>query len=87
MAGGTLVAQNAAAIGENADWNVTAGAAPVVALDFDGTMACAKLKVGDRRMPGGVYGAVGSGAQHEVAWISGSGLLKVATRATTVILR
>ncbi|MGN0852453.1 MAG: hypothetical protein ACI4Q3_03650, partial [Kiritimatiellia bacterium] len=87
VSGGTLVLQNAAATGPNAQWEVTTGTDPVVTLDFSGLLPCDRLTVDGVHLPGGVYGATGSGAPFEVAWISGEGLLKVATRGTVLIFK
>lgn len=87
LSGGKLVLQNAAATGPNAQWNVTTGTDPVVTLSFTGLLPADKLTVDGTHLPGGVYGATGSGAQHEVAWIAGDGLLKVATRGTVLIFK
>ena len=52
-----------------------------------GILPADKLTVDGVHLKGGVYGAVDSGAEHEVAWISGDGLLKVASRATVLIFK
>ena len=87
VAGGVVKLQNAEAFGTNAVWRVTAGAAPVVQLDYGGTNTCAKLYLDGLRQSSGVYGATGSGAAHEVGWISGSGFLNVTRRGLNVLIK
>ncbi|MDO5320123.1 MAG: hypothetical protein Q4G65_15970 [bacterium] len=87
LSGGTLVLQNAEAVGPNAQWDVKTGTNPVVTLSFTGLLPADKLTVDGVHLKGGVYGAVDSGAEHEVAWISGDGLLKVASRGTVLIFK
>ena len=87
MAGGTLVVQNVAPFGAEAVWRVAASAGGTVQLDNAGTCVCRKLVVDGANMPGGVYGAVGSGAQKEVAWITGSGFLRVAPPGLVITVK
>ena len=87
LSGGTLVLQNAEAVGPNAQWDVKTGSSPVLTLGFSGILPADKLTVDGEHLKGGVYGAVDSGAEHEVAWISGDGLLKVASRGTVLLLK
>ena len=87
LSGGKLVLQNAEAVGPNAQWDVKTGETPVVTLGFAGMLPCDRLVVDGAHQKGGVYGAIGSGAEHEVGWISGTGLLKVQSSGTTLIFR
>ena len=87
LSGGALVLQNSEAVGPNAQWDVKTGTSPVVTLDFSGILPADKLTVDGAHLKGGVYGAVDSGAEHEVAWITGDGLLKVASRGTVLIFK
>lgn len=85
--GGTLHLQNAVPFGKETVWKVTTGTAPVMSLDFDGITRCAKLVLNGNRLQGGLYGSIGSGAKHEVDWITGTGLLHVISDGTTIIFR
>ena len=87
VAGGVVKLQNAEAFGSNAVWRVTAGTAPVVQLDFEGTNTASRLYVGGERQTSGTWGAVGSGAEHEAAWISGLGCLKIVRRGFRMQIR
>ena len=87
LSGGALVLQNSEAVGPNAQWDVKTGTSPVVTLGFSGILPADKLTVDGAHLKGGVYGAVDSGAEHEVAWITGDGLLKVASRGTVLIFK
>lgn len=87
VAGGTLAVQNAAPFGTETVWRVAASAGGTVQLDNAGTCVCRKLVVDGANMPGGVYGAVGSGAQKEVAWITGSGFLRVAPPGLVITVK
>jgi len=85
ISGGSLKLSNAQAFATNAVWSVAAAA--TVNLVVEGTNACDKLYLAGTRQSYGVYGAIGSGATHEVEWITGSGCLKVAEHGMHVILR
>lgn len=58
--------------------NISLATGTILDLDFDGTNAVRTLYVDDLILPTGTWGAVGSGAEHESALISGNGRLVVA---------
>ena len=82
VAGGTFAAKNANAFGDGLrapgekpklEVDVASGAS--LALDYDGRIDCAEFRVDGERLYG-TFGAPGSGADHEYAWISGQGLMR-----------
>ena len=83
--GGTLVLENDQAFAPDAVWRVGNGA--TVSLDNVGTNACEKLYFDGQSVGGGIFGALGSGAPREVAWITGTGFLKVPLKGTTLLFR
>ena len=87
VAGGSLVLKNAEAFGTNTAWRVTTKANSVVTLDFVGTNGCDRLYVDGKRKGGGVYGAIGSGADREVAWLTGTGFLKVTEHGVLILVK
>lgn len=84
VTGGKLKIQNAMPFGEETVWTVDGG---VLELDFDGTIPCERIQRAGRWLRGGVYGALGSGAAHEVDWIVGTGRLASPERGTTILFR
>jgi autotransporter-associated beta strand protein len=81
VAGGTFAVKNENAFGDDRrppgedpklKVDVTSGASLV--LDYDGHIDCAAFRVDGARLYG-TFGAPGSGADHEYAWISGTGLM------------
>ncbi len=87
VTGGTLALQNAAPFGEKTVWRVTTGSESAVKLDYTGVIRSEKVFVDGKRLAGGVYGAVGSGAEKEVDWISGAGTLRVVPDGTVIVFR
>ena len=85
VAGGTLTLENGQAFSPDAVWTVADGA--TVVLANTGTNACENLRFAGRSVGGGIFGAPGSGAPREAAWISGTGFIKVATKGTVLVLR
>ena len=85
VSGGRLVVKNTQAFSTNAVWTVSSSAN--VRLDNVGTNFCERLYLDGKRKGGGAYGAVGSGAKHEVSWITGSGFLQVAEHGQILFLR
>ena len=47
---------------------------------------CAEIRVGGEKVFG-TFGAVGSGAEHEVAWIVGTGLIRALPSGTVITFR
>ena len=91
--GGTFVLKNANAFGDNdraqgekpkVVVNVTTGAA--LNLDYAGRIDCAEFRL-DGEKVFGTFGAVGSGANHEYEWITGTGILRALPSGTTIIFR
>ena len=81
---GRLVLRNSEAFNEKATLSV----ATTAQLQLDGcTNKFDRLYVDGHRKVGGTYGAVGSGAKHEVNWITGNGLLDVAEHGLILFLR
>lgn len=87
VGGGTLALQNADAFGSNAVWRVTTDTAPTVQLDFTGTNTASKLYVDGLRQSGGFWGPVGSGAEHEATWLTGTGFVNVIRRGFALSLK
>ena len=92
-AGGTFAVKNVNAFGDNlrapgespkVEVDVTSGASLV--LDYTGCIDCAAFRVGGVKLYG-TFGAPGSGADNEYAWISGTGLMRVLPKGTTIIFR
>ncbi|MDO5317239.1 MAG: hypothetical protein Q4G65_01305 [bacterium] len=84
VTGGKLKIQNAVPFNEETVWTVDGG---ILELDFDGTIPCERIQRAGRWLRGGVYGAMGSGAAHEVDWIVGTGRLASPERGTTILFR
>jgi hypothetical protein len=85
VTGGTLAFENAAAITKAA--TVRVDGTGKIELDFDGTMTCDRLFVNGVSAGGGMFGAVGSGAQVESEIFSGAGRLLVIGRGTILSFR
>ena len=83
---GTLILQNEAPFDEKATVSVTTDKGAKIQLD-GGNVKFDRLYVDGHRKGGGTYGAVGSGAAHEVNWIVGNGLLDVAEHGLILFLR
>jgi len=92
-AGATLKVKNANAFGDTSraagedpvvKWQVASTA--TVNLDFEGTVRAAELRVDGKRISGSI-GAVGSGADYEVAWITGNGRLQADAKGLVILLR
>ena len=64
--------------------NVTTGAA--LNLDYAGRIDCAEFRL-DGEKVFGTFGAVGSGANHEYEWITGTGILRALPVGTTITFR
>ena len=72
-------------VADSATLSLAAGA--VVAFGNHAvTEKVAALFIDGQRQPSGLYGALGSGAEHETALISGSGFLRTADDSVTLIL-
>ena len=93
QAGGTFAVKNVNAFGDNlrapgespkVEVDVTSGASLV--LDYAGHIDCAAFRLGGTKLYG-TFGAPGSGADNEYAWISGTGLMRVLPKGTTIIFR
>ena len=82
--GGQLQLQNADVFGTNTVVSISSGSE--TALDYAGTMEVAELRIDGRRR-GGTWGAVGSGAQHETALITGTGFLHSDERGVMLLIR
>ncbi len=94
VSGGSLTLKNANAFGDlsrgerekpKALWNVSSGS--TVNLNYTGRIHCTAIWVDGATTDGGTYGAVGSGADHEYAFFTGSGLLYVARKGTAIFVR
>ncbi len=73
-------------VADSASLRLATGA--VVAFrDHAVTEKVAALFIDGQRQPGGLYGAPGSGAEHETALISGAGFLRTADAGTVILLR
>ena len=55
-------------------------------LDYSGRIDCAEIRVGGAKTFG-TFGAAGSGAENEVAWITGTGFVRALPKGTQVIFR
>ena len=94
VSGGSLTLKNANAFGDQergvreqpkAHWRISGGA--TVNLDYTGRITCVEIFVDGAKAYGGTYGAVGSGADHEYACLTGSGLLYVIQKGTAITVR
>ena len=94
VSGGTFAVKNANAFGDNLRasgelpkvvFNVAASGA-TLKLDYSGTIDCAELHVGGEKTYG-TFGAVGSGAEHECSWITGTGFIRALPTGTVLIFR
>ena len=94
VSGGTFAVKNANAFGDNLRaqgekpkvvFNVAASGA-TLNLNYSGTIDCAELHVGGEKLYG-KFGAVGSGAEHEVAWITGTGFIRALPKGTHILFR
>ena len=93
VSGGTFAVKNANAFG---DADRAPGAQPKLVLDmsagaslnldYSGRIDCAEIRVGGEKSFG-TFGAAGSGAENEVAWITGTGFIRVLPKGTQVIFR
>ena len=92
-AGGTFAVKNVNAFGDNlrapgespkVEVDVASGAS--LALDYTGRIDCAAFRVGGVKLYG-TFGAPGSGADNEYAWISGTGLMRALPKGVTIIIR
>ncbi len=94
VSGGTFAVKNANAFGD-ADrapgeqpkvvLNVAASGA-ALKLDYSGHIDCAEIHVGGAKTFG-TFGAAGSGAEHEVAWITGTGFIRALPKGTHILFR
>ena len=94
VSGGTFAVKNANAFGD-ADrapgeqpkvvLNVAASGA-ALNLDYSGRIDCAEIHV-DGEKSFGTFGAAGSGAEHEVAWITGTGFIRALPSGTVITFR
>ena len=93
VSGGSLEVKNANAFG---DADRAPGAKPKLVLDqstgasldlgYSGRIDCAEIHVdGVKRY--GTFGAVGSGAENEVAWITGTGFIRALPTGTQITFR
>ena len=94
VSGGTFAVKNANAFGDNLRasgekpkvvFNVAASGA-ALNLDYAGTINCAEIRVGGEKALG-TFGAVGSGAENERSWITGTGFIRALPQGITVIFR
>jgi len=94
VSGGSLTLKNADAFGDQnrgarekpkALWAISSGS--TVNLDYTGRIKCIKVFLDGTKTSGGTYGAVGSGADHEYACLTGSGLLYVVQEGTAITIR
>ena len=94
VSGGTFAVKNANAFGDNLRaqgekpkvvFNVAASGA-ALNLNNSGMIDCAEIRVGGEKVFG-KFGAVGSGAEHEVAWITGTGFIRALPSGTSIIFR
>ncbi len=94
VSGGSLTLKNANAFGDQnrgarekpkALWTISSGS--TVNLDYTGRIKCIKVFLDGTKTSGGTYGAVGSGADHEYACLTGSGLLYVVQEGTAITIR
>ena len=83
---GTLILQNAEPFNEKATVSVMTDKGAKLQLDAV-NVKCDRLYVNGRRLVGGLYGAAGSGAAHEVSWITGNGALEVAEHGHVLYLK
>ena len=66
-------------------FNVAASGA-TLNLNYSGMIDCAEIRVGGEKSFG-TFGAAGSGAEHEVAWITGTGFIRALPKGTQIIFR
>ena len=94
VSGGTFAVKNANAFGDNlrasgekpkAVFNVAASGA-TLDLSYSGMIDCAEIRVGGEKQYG-TFGAVGSGAENAVAWITGTGFIRALPPGVTIIFR
>ena len=94
VSGGTFAVKNANAFGDNLRasgekpkvvFNVAASGA-TLNLNYSGMIDCAEIRVGGEKVFG-TFGAVGSGAEHEVAWITGTGFIRALPKGTQITFR
>jgi hypothetical protein len=94
VSGGTFAVKNANAFGDNLRasgekpkvvFNVAASGA-ALNLDYSGRIDCAEIHVGGAKTFG-TFGAAGSGAEHDVAWITGTGFIRALPKGTHILFR
>ena len=94
VSGGTFAVKNANALGDNLRaqgekpkvvFNMAASGA-ALNLDYSGRIDCAEIHVGGEKVYG-TFGAVGSGAGNEVAWITGTGFIRALPSGTVITFR
>ena len=94
VSGGSLTLKNANAFGDQsrgarempkARWNISSGS--TVSLGYTGRIKCTEIFMDGAKAGSGTYGAVGSGANHEHACFTGSGLLYVMQKGTAITVR
>lgn len=82
---GLLQVENAAAFGKQAEISLSESGR--MALDYSGAMKVQGLTVDGKRLLGGTYGAVGSGAANTSDRFTGTGILKVAGGGAVIMIR
>ena len=94
VSGGTFAVKNANAFGDNLRasgekpkvvFNVAASGA-TLNLNYSGMIDCAEIRVGGEKVFG-TFGAVGSGAENERSWITGTGFIRALPSGTSIIFR
>ncbi|MBQ6338268.1 MAG: hypothetical protein IJI36_03900, partial [Kiritimatiellae bacterium] len=94
VSGGTFAVKNANAFGDNLRasgekpkvvFNVAASGA-ALNLNYSGRIDCAEIRVGGEKVFG-TFGAVGSGAENERSWITGTGFIRALPSGTSIIFR
>ena len=94
VSGGTFAVKNANAFGDNLRaqgekpkvvFNVAASGA-TLNLNYSGMIDCAEIRVGGEKVFG-KFGAVGSGAENERSWITGTGFIRALPSGTSIIFR
>ena len=66
-------------------FNVAASGA-TLNLNYSGMIDCAEIRVGGEKVFG-KFGAVGSGAENERSWITGTGFIRALPSGTSIIFR
>ena len=92
VAGGTFAVKNVNAFGAPAQGERSklfvdvAASGATLNLDYTGNIECQEIRLAGVKQYG-TFGATGSGAENEVAWITGTGTIRALPAGTWLILR